>query len=116
MNRPALLGAALALVLSLGTRPAAAQDEEFAVTDGNRLTDMRDGKKAVREGDGVEVINRSARALVNRIKNPVNIGESTTGRPTPMTDLVRKLGDYVLDMSLPRKISESQKDYIQTYG
>jgi hypothetical protein len=107
---------ALTLAGGLLAGRAAAQDEDFPVTDGNRMVDMRDGKKPVRDGDGPEVIKRSARILVLRIKNPVHRGIQS-GHAIPMTDLVRKVGEYVLETPQPpKKLSESQKDYIQEYG
>lgn len=114
-------GLALAATVWLGANGASAQQEEFPVQEQNRVRDLREGKRPVRdaeEGTNRELIEKAAKYTAARIKNEHNRGlKPPPPAPVPMTVIIQDGQRFVLvPPAPPQKLSEGQKDYIQIFG
>ena len=121
MVRRAWLMGMLSATLLAGQ--AAAQDEyDLKVPDRNLVLDIRKGAKPLRDAGGSipadhqKAIDAVANYTMLRITSEVN-RRIKPGQVVEMADLVRQAADYMLEVPAPpKKLSESQRDYMQVYG
>ena len=103
-------------------RVAAQEEFDLKVPDRNLVLDIMNGKKLLRDAGGnippetQKSIDAVANYAMMRITLEVNRGLKP-GVAMKMPDLIRQAGDYVLEIQPPpKKVSESQKDFIQVFG
>jgi hypothetical protein len=117
MTRRALLGLLLSAGLFAAGKAAAQSEYPFDPKESIRLANVRAGTLALRDDPAIpETITKGARWAVMRLTDPVNIG-TKAGNATPMNKLVSDAAQLVLEVPAPpKRLSESQLEYIQSFG
>jgi hypothetical protein len=120
------LGWISASVLStvLVCSPLAAQEEmSFPVQNWVNVKDIRDGRKPLRDPSpdkakqNLKDIEDAANYSVMRLTDDVNRGLKSGKTPVPMSQIVAKAHELVLESPFPpKKFDEKQVDYVNTYG